>query len=60
MGATSIHSAQQFGRLKAEINLSDGDVIIFYDGVNDVLQRIIYDNHEGYMIGEPKKRKFLD
>ena len=58
MGATSIHSAQQFGRLKAEINLSDGDVIIFYDGVNDVLQRIIYGNHEGYMIGNPKKESF--
>ena len=58
MGATSIHSAQQFGRLKAEINVNDGDAIIFYDGVNDVLQRIIYDNHEGYMIGEPKKESF--
>ena len=58
MGATSIHSAQQFGRLKAEINVNDGDVIIFYDGVNDVLQRIIYGNHEGYMIGNPKKESF--
>ena len=44
MGATSIHSAQQFGRLKAEIKLNDGDVIIFYDGVNDVLQRIIFES----------------
>jgi len=58
MGATSIHSTQQFGRLKAEINVNDGDVIIFYDGVNDVLQRIIYNNQEGYMIGEPKKESF--
>ena len=58
MGATSIHSAQQFGRLKAEIKVNEGDVIIFYDGVNDVLQRIIYDNHEGCMIGKPKKESF--
>ena len=58
MGATSIHSAQQFGRLKAEIKVNEGDVIIFYDGVNDVLQRIIYENQEGYMIGKPKKESF--
>lgn len=58
MGATSIHSAQQFGRLKAEVKLSQGDVIIFYDGVNDVLQRITYENHEGYMYGNPKKESF--
>jgi len=58
MGATSIHSAQQFGRLKAEIKLNDGDVIIFYDGVNDVLQRIIFENHEGYMVGDPKQESF--
>ena len=59
MGATSIHSAQQFGRLKSEINLNEGDLVIFYDGVNDVLQRIIYQNRDGYMIGQPKK-EFLD
>ncbi len=58
MGATSIHSAQQFGRLKSEINLKKGDFVIFYDGVNDVLQRIIYENREGYMIGQPKKESF--
>ncbi len=58
MGATSIHSAQQFGRLKSEINLNEGDLVIFYDGVNDVLQRIIYQNRDGYMIGQPKKESF--
>tara|TARA_B100001063_G_scaffold242015_1_gene269927 strand:+ start:188 stop:1285 length:1098 start_codon:yes stop_codon:yes gene_type:complete len=58
MGATSIHSAQQFGRLKSEISLNKGDVVIFYDGVNDVLQRIIYENREGYMVGQPKKESF--
>ena len=58
MGATSIHSAQQLGRLKSEIKLKDGDVVIFYDGVNDVMQRIVYENSEGYMIGKPKKESF--
>ena len=58
MGATSIHSAQQFGRLKSEIKLNKGDLVIFYDGVNDVLQRIIYENRDGYMIGQPKKENF--
>ena len=58
MGATSIHSAQQFGRLKSEINLNKGDLVIFYDGVNDVLQRIIYENRDGYMIGQPKRENF--
>ena len=58
MGATSIHSAQQFGRLKSEISLNKGDLVIFYDGVNDVLQRIIYENRDGYMVGQPKKESF--
>ena len=58
MGATSIHSAQQFGRLKSEIKLKKGDFVIFYDGVNDVLQRIVYENREGYMVGQPKKESF--
>ncbi len=58
MGATSIHSAQQLGRLKSEIDLENGDIVIFYDGVNDVLQRIIYENREGFMIGQPKKESF--
>jgi len=58
MGATSIHSAQQVGRLKSEIKLNKRDFVIFYDGVNDVLQRIIYENQEGYMIGQPKKESF--
>ena len=58
MGATSIHSNQQFGRLKSEIKLKDGDVVIFYDGVNDVYERIVYENREGYMAGQPKQENF--
>ena len=58
MGATSIHSAQQFGRLKSEIKLKEGDVVIFYDGVNDVYQRIVNENREGFMVGQPKQESF--
>ena len=58
MGATSIHSTQQLGRLQSEINLKNSDIVIFYDGVNDVLQRIIYENRGGFMIGQPKKESF--
>lgn len=58
MGATSIHSSQQFGRLKSEVSLEYGDVVIFYDGVNDVIQRITYENKKGYMVGEPKQESF--
>ena len=58
MGATSIHSTQQLGRLKSEIILKNRDIVIFYDGVNDVLQRIIYENREGFMVGQPKKGSF--
>ena len=59
MGATSIHSAQQFARLKSEIELEKGDIVVFYDGVNDVLQRIVYENREGYMFGQPKNESRL-
>tara|TARA_B100000674_G_scaffold490832_1_gene507614 strand:- start:113 stop:1219 length:1107 start_codon:yes stop_codon:yes gene_type:complete len=58
MGATSVHSTQQLGRLKSEINLKNSDIVIFYDGVNDVLQRNIYENSGGFMIGQPKKESF--
>ena len=58
MGATSVHSTQQLGRLQSEINLKKNDIVIFYDGVNDVLQRIIYENRGGFMIGQPKKEGF--
>ncbi len=58
MGSTSIHSTQQLGRLKSEVNLDNGDIVIFYDGVNDIFQRIIYENREGFMLGKPKQESF--
>ena len=58
MGATSIHSARQFARLKQDIKLKKGDIVIFYDGVNDVYQRIINRNRKGYMYGQPKRESY--
>ena len=55
MGASSIHAGQQLGRLKSEVALTPNDVVIFYDGVNDVFERIVYENKEGFMVGKPKK-----
>ena len=59
MGATSIHSTQQLGRLKAEVQLKKDDIVVFYDGVNDVQQRIVYENQEGYMFGQPKHESLV-
>ncbi|MDA7643426.1 hypothetical protein N8665_03915 [Akkermansiaceae bacterium] len=58
MGASSIHSSQQFARLVSEVELKKGDIVVFYDGVNDVQQRIVYENKEGYMFGRPKNESF--
>jgi len=59
MGATSIHSTQQFARLRTEVQLNEGDIVVFYDGVNDVHQRIVYENQEGYMYGDPKNESIF-
>jgi hypothetical protein len=52
MGVSSIHSSQQFALLKGEVKLNKDDIVVFYDGINDVLQRIIYDNKKGFMYGD--------
>ena len=59
MGVTSVHSTQQFARLRMEVKLEPDDIVVFYDGVNDVLQRIVYENQEGFMYGSPKNGNFL-
>ncbi|MBI5713095.1 MAG: SGNH/GDSL hydrolase family protein [Chloroflexi bacterium] len=50
-GSTSVTLAQQFERLRT-LQLAPGDVVIFYDGVNDVTQAIYYGHPEGWIIGE--------
>ncbi|MCZ4353639.1 hypothetical protein O4H61_14055 [Roseovarius aestuarii] len=59
MGVTSIDSGQQLSRLVEDIRLQPQDIVLFYDGVNDVMQRVVYENQDGYMIGRPKEEPFL-
>ncbi|BEI40375.1 hypothetical protein PHIN9_03060 [Polynucleobacter sp. HIN9] len=39
-GTTTIDSGQQLERLRREVKITNGDIVIFYDGVNDVLQKV--------------------
>jgi lysophospholipase L1-like esterase len=55
LGATTITIKQQVARLKME-NIQAGDVVVFYDGVNDVIQSIFYNNPEGTIIDESRKQ----
>lgn len=54
-GVTSVHSGQQLERLKQDVRLDKNDTVIFYDGVNDVLQRAYYGNPDGWIINEVAK-----
>jgi hypothetical protein len=54
VGATTITAKQQFARLKME-EIRAGDIVIFYDGVNDVLQSIFYNNPNGNIINSNRK-----
>lgn len=58
LGVTSVHSGQQLSRLKADVDLAQGDVVVFYDGVNDVMQRVVYESREGYIVGKPRDEPF--
>jgi hypothetical protein len=46
-------SAQQNEYLKTII-LNKGDIVIYYDGVNDILQGLFFGNADGTIIGEQK------
>ncbi len=51
LGVTTIHAGQQLERLKT-INVNSGDIVVFYDGVNDVTQRIYFGHTNGWMTQE--------
>ncbi|MBI2414880.1 hypothetical protein HYV31_03565 [candidate division WWE3 bacterium] len=50
-GASSVVSAQELERLKT-IDIKEGDIVIFFDGANDVVQSIYNNDPEGYIIGK--------
>jgi hypothetical protein len=58
-GATSIHISQQFERLQYDVELNASDAVIFYDGVNDVLQRVYFNNPNGFIANEAAKSPLL-
>lgn len=53
MGVTSVHAGQQYNKLIKEVVLAENDIVVFFDGVNDVQQRIVYGNEDGYLVGRP-------
>lgn len=58
-GVSSIIVKHQFERLKNMVEIKKGDIVIFYDGANDVLQKIYFGNKEGWIIGGNEKKKFF-
>jgi hypothetical protein len=55
-GVTSVNSSQQVAYLKT-LKLQSDDIVIFYDGVNDILQGLYFGAPEGTIIGEQRKIK---
>jgi hypothetical protein len=53
-GTTSVSVSQQTELLKT-LSLVDGDVVAFYDGHNDILQSIYYNNPGGWIVGENRE-----
>lgn len=53
-GATSVISSQELERLRT-VALKKGDVVIFYDGANDVIQTIYNNDPAGWIIGTNKQ-----
>jgi len=57
LGSTTVHSGQQLERL-LDTNLAPGDTVIFYDGVNDFLQGVLYQTPDGTIIEQ--NRQMMD
>lgn len=55
-GFTTLVAIQQYQKLQT-IDLKRGDIVIFYDGGNDVTQRAIYGRPEGTVIGYNQSNK---
>ena len=57
-GVSSIIAKEQYERLKNMVEITKGDIVIFYDGANDILQKIYFENKEGFIGGDKKKEFF--
>jgi hypothetical protein len=58
-GVTSVHAAQQLERLQRDVKLNANDIVIFYDGVNDVIQRVYYANPDGWIVGQTSESPLI-
>jgi hypothetical protein len=56
-GVTSVSTRQQVERLGAT-TIASGDIVVFYDGVNDVLQGVLYGNAGDTIYGNDRSRSF--
>ncbi len=56
-GVTSVSTNQQLERLE-QTQLAAGDIVVFYDGVNDVLQGVLYGNAGDTIYGNDRSRSF--
>jgi lysophospholipase L1-like esterase len=57
LGVTSVSTRQQVERLGAT-PVAAGDIVVFYDGVNDVLQGVLYGNADNTIVGNDRSRPF--
>lgn len=57
LGVTSVSTNQQVERLGIT-PLEAGDIVVFYDGVNDVLQGVLYGNAGDTIYGNDRSRSF--
>jgi len=53
-GSVSVTTAQQLELLRT-LPLREGDLVVFYDGVNDVVQGVYNGDPAGWMVGENRK-----
>ena len=55
LGVTSVNTNQQLERLRIT-DISNGDIVIFYDGVNEVIQGVLYGNAGNTIVNRDRNR----
>lgn len=55
LGATTVSAKHQLYKLENMTAAAAGDIVVFYDGANDVIQSLYYQNPLGTMIDENHK-----
>ena len=56
-GVSSIITKQQYERMKKTVRIKKDDIVIFYDGANDILQKIYFNNQDGWIFGGGDKKE---